>query len=228
MIPDDYQLPLLPIPAIGRDVILPPLIQRQVPMEPQYQKIGRLLPRIPYKGIQEIMEGQPINIHFQGKVPRYQEEPEEDLAPLFLTDEDKTRKPKRLFQDVEDISIRRKHLPKQHDIDKFWDRLRKKVIHQYETPITKKELRAAYLKDPEFKDVYIYITRGYCMYKGYAQKTFKSECEDYITYQGLLFKIVPNKRMNMGPKLLLCVPQVYILIILYQYHEDICSCFSIS
>ena len=166
------------------------------------------------------MRGIPLNVHFKGKVPPYTTELEDE--PIILTKEDKEKTKAQLFQDVEDVSFTRTHLPKQHEIDRYMERLKRKIIHAYDTPITLKELKAAYPKDPFFKDIYIYITRGYCMYKGYARTTFKLECEDYTTYQGILFRFAPRKK-GLGPKLMLCIPRMYVPVLLYQYHDMILS-----
>ena len=61
-----------------------------------------------------------------------------------------------------------------------------------------------------------YIRTGYCSYVGKAQRLFKMLCEDYILMDDILFKIRYVKENHGKPTLVLCVPERYIPIILYQ------------
>ena len=206
-----------------QEIQMPDVQPRQVrvPMEPQYQKPHVPKPQVPYSGIRDILQpGEPIDVKFDGKIPGYDQEriPEIDI-PEEYQDKPNTS----LFGNLTEISVRRRHLPKQQDIDKYLERLKRKVIHGYQLPISLKELIAAYPKDPKFKDIYTYITRGYCMYKGHAQRTFKAESQDYIVFQGALFRIKPARHEGLDPTLQLCIPRVYVPVLLYQYHDMILS-----
>ena len=66
-----------------------------------------------------------------------------------------------------------KHIPKQQELDKFVDYLRKRVIHDCKVPLTVKELKAEYYIDPYFKDIVKYLEKDYCRYVGKAQTVFK-------------------------------------------------------
>ena len=66
-----------------------------------------------------------------------------------------------------------------------------------------------------------YIRTGYCSYVGKAQRQFKMLCEDYIPMDDILFKIRYVKEQKGKPTLVLCVPEKYIPIILYQYHTPL-------
>ena len=122
---------------------------------------------------------------------------------------------------ISDRDIFRKHIPKQVELDKFIKSLKEKVIHEYNIPITVKELRAKYNNSPYFKDILTYITKGYCRYVGKAQRLFKMSCEDYIVMNGILFRIRYDKENGGRPSLALCVPEKYIPTILYQYHSPL-------
>ena len=73
-----------------------------------------------------------------------------------------------------------KHIPKQQELDKFVDYLKKRVIHDCKVPLTVKELKAEYHVDPYFKDIVKYLEKDYCRYVGKAQTVFKMQCEDYV------------------------------------------------
>ena len=110
-------------------------------------------------------------------------------------------------------------IPTVRKLDKFIKALKEKVIHDYNIPITVKELRVGYNNSPYFKDIVTYITRGYCRYVGKAQRLFKMSCEDYIVMNGILFRIRYERHTGGKPSLALCIPEKYIPIILYQYHS---------
>ena len=115
----------------------------------------------------------------------------------------------------------RKHIPKQVELDRFIDALKEKVIHDYNIPIHVKALRAEYKRSPYFRDIVKYIKTGYCSYVGKAQRLFKMLCEDYILMDDILFKIRYVKEQKGKPTLVLCVPEKYIPIILYQHHASL-------
>ena len=81
-----------------------------------------------------------------------------------------------------------------------------------------KALRAEYKRSPYFRDIVKYIRTRYWSYVGKAQRLFKMLCEDYILMDDVLFKIRYVKENDGKPTLLLCVPERYVPIILYQHH----------
>ena len=87
------------------------------------------------------------------------------------------------------------------------------------TLISVKELRAEYPNSPFFKDIYRYIVKGSCSFTGNAKRVFKAEFEDYIVFEGVLFRIKLDKNKSVPPQLLLCIPETFIPAILYQYHD---------
>ena len=137
-----------------------------------------------------------------------------DLESLFKED-------KPLFKPSTEISLFMKHIPKQQELDKFVDYLRKRVIHNCKVPLTVKELKAEYHIDPYFKDIVKYLEKDYCRYVGKAQTVFKMQCEDYVLVNGILFKIKYEKENKGEPTLVLCVPEKYVPTVLYQYHTPL-------
>ena len=79
--------------------------------------------------------------------------------------------------------------------------MRLSLEDNYNIPITVKELRAEYNNSSYFKDIFTYITRGYCRYVGKAQRLFKMSCEDYIVMNGILFRIRYEKQNGGKPSL---------------------------
>ena len=64
-------------------------------------------------------------------------------------------------------------------------------------------------------DIYEYIT------KGHALRKLKTECEDYLIIDDVLFRIKIPKDKNLEPSLLLVIPESYVPTILYQYFDSL-------
>ena len=108
---------------------------------------------------------------------------------MTLSDDIKQRNNFPIIGQIFDSNIFRHHIPKQVELDKFLQILKGKVIHDYYLPISIKELRAENPNSPFFKDIYRYIVKGSCSFTANAQRVFKAECEDYIVFEGVLFRI---------------------------------------
>ena len=95
------------------------------------------------------------------------------------------RKSKKLFDEIQDEMIFRKHLPRQLEIYKFLESLKRKLIHDYDIPISIKELSAEYEKRPFFMDIYKYITKGHIpsAIKRHALRKLKTECEKLLIHR---------------------------------------------
>ena len=65
--------------------------------------------------------------------------------------------PHELADLVDASKLVQKFLPKQADIDKILDIIRRKILKGTHLPITIKEIQASYLTSPYFKDLYRYL-----------------------------------------------------------------------
>ena len=107
------------------------------------------------------------------------------------------------------------------EINKFLESLQRKVIHTYDIPISNKVLSAEYEKCPFFKDIYKYITKGHIpsQIRGPALRKLKTECEDYLVIDDVLFWIKVHKDKSIETLLFLVIPETYVPTILYQYDD---------
>ena len=197
-----------------------PNLPNPVYNEPVAQTKRRKLPkeRVDYEGI---LRPKPINIALGGQLPAFDTDREFTFPNLMPTEEDLKRKSQRLFEYIHDHEIIRKHIPKQVELEKFLEDLKHKVIHDYDIPLTIKEMRQEYPNSPFFRDIHKYIEKGYCRYVGNAQINFKMQCEDFVTIRGVLFRIRYDPLDKGKPSLTLCVPEKYIATILHQYHDSV-------
>ena len=53
-----------------------------------------------------------------------------------------------------------KFLPKQGDVDKILAQINRKILRDTKLPLTLKDLKAAYLTSPHFKDVYLHLLQN--------------------------------------------------------------------
>ena len=181
--------------------------------------MGKQLPK--YEGL---LTPQPIEIELRGRLPSYDVDKAIEKYPFTMdipSIEELKEKKRKLFKKIPEDTVFRKHIPKQIELDRFIHALKEKVIHDYNIPIHVKALRAEYKRSPYFRDIVKYIKTGYCSYVGKAQRLFKMLCEDYILMDDILFKIRYVKEQKGKPTLVLCVPEKYIPIILYQYHAPL-------
>ena len=86
-------------------------------------------------------------------------------------------------------------MPKQTDIDKVLEIIRKKVLKGTHLPLTIKEIQAGYLSSSYFKDIYLYLAQNRLPAKKAAIKGLEVLAEKYIILDALLFKLmtIPGK-----------------------------------
>ena len=96
-------------------------------------------------------------------------------------------------------------MPKQTDIDKILEIIRKKVLKGTHLPLTIKEIQAGYLNSLYFKDIYLYLAQNRLPSKKTAMKRVKILVEKYILLDSLLFKLttIPGRETA-----LLAIPEM--------------------
>ena len=112
----------------------------------------------------------PIDVTFRGELSVFDKGKEinDHLPDMTINDELKDTKKRPLLHHIIDHNVLRAHIPnpKQVEINKFLDVLKKKVIHDYTLPLSAKQLRAECKNSPFFKDIHNYISKGTCCFKG--------------------------------------------------------------
>ena len=122
-------------------------LPQALPM-PRPMPLPDKIPKVPDQPIpfQHLINPRPLDIRLLGTLPGYDEGGKDDKnqPKVSIRQPDKTmyRKSKKLFDEIQDEMIFRKHLPRQLEINKFLESLKRKVIHGYDIPISIKELSA--------------------------------------------------------------------------------------
>ena len=107
-------------------------------------------------------------------------------------------------------------MPKQTDIDKILEVIRKKVLKGTHLPLMIKEIQAGYLSSLYFKDIYLYLAHNRLPSKKAAMRKVELLAEKYIILDSLLFKLtIPGKETAM-----LAIPEICADKIITLYHSN--------
>ena len=118
-----------------------------------------------------------------------------------------------------DISkLIQKLLPKQANIDKILDIIRRKVLKGTHLPLTVREIQAGYLTSPYFKDLYIYLSHNKLPHKKSAICKVENLAEKFIMLDSLLFKLIKTPERETAP---LAVPEICADKIITLYHTSL-------
>ena len=109
-------------------------------------------------------------------------------------------------------------MPKQTDIDKILEIIRKKVLKGMNLPLTIKEIQAGYLNSSYFKDIYLYLVQNSLPNKKAAMIRAETLAERYILLDSLLFKLttIPGRETA-----LLAIPETCADKIITLYHSNL-------
>ena len=97
---------------------------------------------------------------------------------------------------VDTTKLIQKFLPKQMDIDKILDIIKRKVLKGTHLPLTIKEIQAGYLSSPYFKDLYLFLSQNKLPSKRSSIRKVEILAESFVLLDTLLFKLVtmPKKQ----------------------------------
>ena len=119
---------------------------------------------------------------------------------------------------VDRNNIVQRFLPKQTDIDKILEVIKRKVLKGTHLPLTIKEIQSGYLSSLYFKDIYIYLAHNRLPSKRVAMRRVELLAEKYIMLDSLLFRLtmIPGKETA-----LLAIPEVCVDKIITLYHSNL-------
>ena len=120
------------------------------------------------------------------------------------------------------LSILRRHIPRQSEIDSVINTLKTKVLHTINLPIDTKDMAIEYKKSIRFKDIYLYIGEGKLPSKIPAQKKIRAESLNYVVVNELLFRLDAKNVVDPGGnQMLLVIPEKYEPNIFNIYHNSL-------
>ena len=112
-----------------------------------------------------------------------------------------------------------KFLPKQGDIDRLIAKINKKVLKDTNLCVDLRDLKAAYLTSPHFRDIYLYLLQNRMPLGKGAAKRLDQNARNYLILDGLLFKILDDGEGNLDT--VLCIPTSNVHILLNAYYSSL-------
>ena len=115
--------------------------------------------------------------------------------------------------------VTHKFLPKQGEIDRLINQIIKKVLRDTKLSMNLRDLKAAYLTNPHFRDIYLNLTQNKVPLGKEAAKRLEQNARNYMILDGLLFKIIEldDGRLDV----VLCIPTSKVHILLDTYHSSL-------
>ena len=128
------------------------------------------------------------------------------------------QEPQELKDLIDTTKLIQKFLPKQTDIDKILDIIKRKVLKGTHLPLTIKEIQTGYLGSPYFQDLYLFLSQNRLPSKRSAIKKIKTLAESFVLLDSLIFKLVmtPDKEAAV-----LAIPEICIDKIIALYHTSL-------
>ena len=154
------------------------------------------------------------------KHPDFEIEPVNTIRPPEIK---YTQTPQALVSIDTPLSIIRKHIPRQSDIDKIVRNIETRIIHSLELPIQAQDLIKAYQHSTHFCDIYQYITDGKLPSSTKVQNCIRAEALNYVVINHFLFRkdTRKDKDLDKGSSFLLVIPEKYEPIIFNTYHDSL-------
>ena len=128
------------------------------------------------------------------------------------------QEPQELTDLIDTTKLTQKYLPKQMDIDKILDIIKRKVLKGTHFPLTVKEIQAGYLTSPYFKDLYLFLSQNKLSSKRSCIKKVEMLAESFVLLDSLIFKLVttPDKEAAI-----LAIPEICVDKIIALYHTSL-------
>ena len=119
---------------------------------------------------------------------------------------------------IDSTKLVQMYLPKQTDIDKILDIIKRKVLKGTHLPLTIKEIQADYLSSPYFKELYLFLTQNKLPSKRSTIKKIEALAESCVLLDSLLFKLVTTPGKETA---LLAVPEICVNKIITLYNASL-------
>ena len=128
------------------------------------------------------------------------------------------QEPQELEDLIDTTKLIQKFLPKQTDIEKILDIIKKKVLKGTHLPLTIKEIQAGYLCSPYFKDLYLFLSQNKLPRKRSTIKKVETLAESFVLLDSLIFKLVMTLDKEAA---VLTIPEICIDKIIALYHTSL-------
>ena len=128
------------------------------------------------------------------------------------------QEPYELTDLIDTTKLIQKFLPKQMDIDKILDIIKRKVLKGTHLPLTIKEIQAGYLSSPYFKDIYLFLSQNKLPSKRSSVKKVEMLAASFVLLDSLIFKLVTTLDKETA---VLAIPKICVDKIITLYHVSL-------
>ena len=111
-----------------------------------------------------------------------------------------------LGDQITDSTWIHRYLPKQADIDRIMEQVSRKYLAKLQLPCSIRDMQAAYLSSPHFRDIYLSVGMNKMPSKARSTRKLESDLMNavYMMHGGLLYRYMRNSTGDSDP--VLCVP----------------------
>jgi uncharacterized short protein YbdD (DUF466 family) len=128
--------------------------------------------------------------------------------------------PKPLMTKVNNVIAN--HIPKQKELDRMMDVIKRKIIRDYNLPVEIKQLKSEQETSPFYKSTYDYLAYDILPSDRKAAKTVRIKAEQYIMCDGILFRMLLDDKGD-DLTLQLAIPESLAETVISQYHDNLLS-----
>ena len=101
---------------------------------------------------------------------------EQEVEAVFKTPElDDFLLPPVLGDQITDSTLMHRHLPRQTDVDKIMEQINRKYLTKLQLPCSTRDMQAAYLNSPHFRDIYLAVGMNKMPSKARTAKKLESD-----------------------------------------------------
>ena len=127
--------------------------------------------------------------------------------------------PPSLADQVDDQKVMHKFLPKQVDLEGVLKQVQNKLLRKTHFPTSMKDMEAAYLHSPFFRDIFLYLTQNKAPQERRSLARVNAKAYNYFVLDSLLFKLEPDSTGEVVAKL--CIPTSKVDMLLEHYHTSV-------
>ena len=111
-----------------------------------------------------------------------------------------------LGDQITDSPLMYRYLPKQADIDRIMDQINRKYLAKLQLPCSIRDMQAAYLGRPHFRDIYLSVGMNKIPSKARSARKLESDLMNavYMIHGGLLYRYMKDNTGDFDP--VMCVP----------------------
>ena len=176
-------------------------VNEEITSVPNFTQPLANIPKLPP---QQTLMPQENPFDIQSDLIPYQDK---EMEPVFkIPDLDDFLLPPVLGDQITDATLMHRYLPKQSDINKIMEQIKRKYLTKLQLPCSLRDMQAAYLNSPHFRDIYLAVGMNKLPNTTRSAKKLENDLRNavYMIHGGLLYKYIQTVTGDSEP--VLCIP----------------------